>query len=413
MPVDLRPIGPPKQYPPPGPRLRTWLFVWIACVILTDGAVLLLWPHGMPAQGAWFLFLVAGLPNAIFGALFMMHRIGYESAHLRTLYYNEHREKRRRRMIARGQQALHLLDYAYQLPLKDGTLARTVTDGPELLKAQVLRDGTTIVRHTRLPDEPDSDTSDPRLLQVLHQASLTRDGKLYAQLLAPLAATLEKLLHVGPAPAVRLVVADPARSGHALALMHTVVGAFGLPALECSMVPGSDGLTPVDAWLDANETRPLLVIAVQLHGVPPDGSAEGGVALLFASETARLPEGITARATLHRPVWRQPAELAEAIALATLWGKSAPAAIERGWLTGFDADEHTMIAGACRRTGLTALTGYGAWCAPDRAIGHAGVAAGWLALVAATESGSSKPQLIMNRVQTMQAAILYAHPEPT
>lgn len=413
MPVDLEQIGLPQQYPPPGPPARTWLFVWVACMILVVGAVLLLWPRGTPAHGAWFWLLAAGLPNAIFIALVAWSRTYYESAHLHVLFYNEHRERHRLTLIDRGQRALRLVGYAYQLPLQDGTFAKTVIDGPALLKAQPLRDGSTIVRHTRLSDQVASAPSDPLLVQVLQQAPLTREGKLYAQLLAPLTGMLEKFLHAGSAPAVRLVVSDPSLADEGLRQLRTVVGAFGLPALECDMVIGSDGLMPIDAWLDANETRPLLMIAVQLHDVPPDGSAEGGAALLLAPETARLPDGITVCAVLHRPVSAQLTELAESIALATLWGKAAPSAVASAWLTGFDAHEHTQISSACRQTRLNGLTRHEARYAPDRAIGHAGVAAGWLAIVAAAECSSESPQLIMNHVQTIQAAILHAHPAET
>lgn len=413
MPVDLKQIGPPRQYPPPGPRLRTWLFVWAGCVTLIAGAVLLLWPSNLPAHGAWFWLWVAGLPNAVFITLVAWNRMHYESVHLQVLFYNDHRENRRRQLIALGQQGLHLLGYAYRLPLKGGTLAQTVIDGPELLQAQSLRDGHTIVRHTRLPDDTDIDPSDLGLLQALYRAPLTREGKLYARLLAPLAGTLNRLAAAGAAPAVHLVLPGDALADEVLEQLRAVIGAFDLPALDCRVTADSEGLMPIDAWLDAKNARPLLVLAIQLNDVPPEDSAEGGVAILLAAEAACLPAGLKPCATIHRPVVCQSEELAEAIALATLWGNADPAAIGQAWLTGFDSHQYTQISEACRLSGLTGVTSHKSRYVPDRAIGHAGAAAGWLAIVAATECGAESPQLIMNRAQTIQAAILRTHSKST
>jgi hypothetical protein len=411
MPVDLKQIGPPRQYPPAGPRARTWLFVWAACVIVITGGVLLLWPVGTPAKGLWFWLLAAGLPTGVFIALFSISRAAYEGAHLMALYYNDHRETRRQTLIAQGQQALHLLASAHCLPMESGTLAKSVIEGPALLKAQPTRDGRTIVRHTRLPDDLDGPAANARLAQVLRQApSLSRHGRLHAHLIAPLATTLDELLRCGLAPAVRLIVGDGMQAVRELQQLRTVIRAWGLPVLDCDALPTTDGLMVADAWLDAQDPRPLLVIAAQLNDIPVEGSAEGGTALLLAASSTRLPETVTPRATLCRPVAAQPDALAEGMALAMLWGRCAPETIEHAWTTGFDAQENALVADACRATGLNGVSRYEARHIPERAIGHAGAAAGWLAVAAAMEHAANSPQLIMNRVQAVQTAVLYAQP---
>jgi hypothetical protein len=413
MPVDLKQIGPPKQYPARGPGLRVWLVVWVVCVLLVDGAVLLLWPKSTPAQGAWFWLLIAGLPNVVFFALVAWNRAHYESQHLHALYYNDHRERRRRELIAEGQRFLHVLGYTYQLPLKRGAFAQTVAEGESVLKAQPLRDGSTIIRHLRLPDDAEHDTSDPRLAQVLQRSTLAREGKLHAHLLAPLVDMIEALVASGVSPAIRLVITDGEPVESALEQIHIVMGAFHLPAFERKAIPGSGGLMLIDEWLDAKEPRPLLVIATALHDVPPEESTEGGVAMLLVPESLRLPQGVAPCATFYRPVSRLADELGEGIALSMLWGKAAPPAIEHAWVTGFAEDQHTLIGEACRRTDLARLTTYASRYNPDRVVGHAGVAAGWLAAAAASECGAACPQLILNRASAMQAAIVHAHPVKT
>jgi hypothetical protein len=409
MPVDLKQIGPPRQYPPRGPALWVWLIVWLTCAFLIDGAVLLLWPKNTPAQGAWFWWLVAGLPNAVFLAIVAWSRADYESRHLHVLYYNDHRERRRIQLIEDGQRSLKMLGYGYELPLERGTLAETVAQGKRLLKAQPSRDETAIVRHLRLPDDVEHDVREKRLAQVLQPSSLTREGRLYARLLAPMIDLIETLAAAGAPPAVRLVVADRAAVEKALEQARFVLSALDLPALECKAVLGSDGLMPIDAWLDANELRPLVVMAATLHDVPPAESTEGGVVLLLAPESLYLPRELESCATIHRPVSSLAGELGEGVALALLWGKAAPLSVEHAWVTGFTEGQHTLIGEACRRTGVERLAAHASRYNPDSVVGHAGGAAGWLAIAAAVEHGAESAQLILNGARTMQAAIVRAH----
>jgi hypothetical protein len=169
---------------------------------------------------------------------------------------------------------------------------------------------------------------------------------------------------------------------------------------------------PVDAWLDARETRPLLVVAVQLHDRPPEDSAEAGVALLFLPEAVALPDALMPCAMLHRPAAVPPGELAEGLAFATLWARMDSAAVRQAWLTGFDAQGLTQVTQACRRAGLEQLTKFEARRMPDSVLGHAGLASDWLAVAAAAEHGADAPQfIILNHTPaTCQAAILQAHP---
>lgn len=413
MPVDLKQLGPPRQYPPRRLRLRAWLPVWIVCVLLIDGTVLLLWSKNTTAQGAWFWLLIAGLPNAVFIALVAWNRAHYESEHLQVLYYNDHRERRRLELIHEGQQPLKMLGYAYRLPLEQGALAKTVAQGKSLLKAQPLPDGTTIVRHLRLPDDAECDAADSRLTQIVQRSSLARNGELYAQLLAPLVDMIEALVASGASPTIRLVVEDGAPAEQALEQIRVVVSAFHLPALECKAAPGSDGLMLIDAWLDAKDQRPLLVIAGTLHDIPPPESTEGGVALLLVPESLRLPPGLAPCAAIHRPVSRHADELGEGAALAMLWGKANPSSVRHAWVAGFDDHQHMLIGEACRHVGLVPLTTNESRFNLDRIVGHAGSASGWLAVAAAAESGADYPQLILNRARTMQAAVVQAYPPQT
>lgn len=410
MPVDLKQLGPSKAFPSRGPGIRVWLVVWAVCVVIADGILLLLWPHNSPARGAAFWLPLAGLPNVLFLVIAILARAQYEGAYLHAMFYNDHREQRRRSLIERGQQLVRVLDFSYRLPIAEGELARTLVEGPPMLKTQPLRDNTGVARHTRLPDDSDSTSSSPLLTQLFQQVPLDRAGREYVRLLAPLVKAIKLLLQAGLTPAVRLVVADLVSYGDALAQLRTVIRALNLYLPDCQAIAAADGLMPVDAWLDAREMRPLLVIAVQVHEKPPEDSAEAGVALIFLPQTAALPGALTSRATLHRPVAVPPHELAEALALAMLWGRVTSSAVKQAWLTGFDAQEQMQVTQACRRAALDPLTKFEARRMPDSVLGHAGLAAGWLAVAAASELGADAPQFILNRTPAAcQAVILQGH----
>jgi hypothetical protein len=414
VPVDLNQIGPPKQYPRTGLEIRAWLIMWFACAVLIGGAVILLWPRNTPVQGPLFWSLLAGLPNAAFIAFIAWNRACLESVHLHVLFYNDYRERHRAELIADGQRALHVLGYAYRLPLETGTFAQTVTTGPAPLTSQPTRDESAIMRHMRLPDNDVAlDTSESRTNDLPAQLALTREGRLFAHVLTPLVDTIRSLIANGTPPAIRLIMQNDALIDPALAQLDAVTRAFDLPALECQTVSASTGLMLIDAWLDAKNSQPLLVLAAALNETPSPGSAEGGVCLLFASQGTGLPQALAPCATIHRPVAVPVDRLAEGIALAALWGHADPKTAEHAWITGFDEQQHVLISNACRRTGLSTLVNHSRRHNPDDAIGHTGAAAGWLSIAAAVEHGVASPQMILNRTRAVEAAIVRVHSSPS
>lgn len=416
MPIWLSQIGPPRQYPARGPQFRQWLFIWVACALVGAAMVLLLWPEVMPAHGPRFWLMIAGTPNVVFAVLFGIRRDIYETEYLRALYYNQHRESRRRELIACGQQPLRVLAYSYRFPLDGKSLVQTILEGPAVLRTQPLRDSSAVVRHTRLPDnDVDGKPVDPILAKVLQHMPLTPYGKLYAHLLAPLVNVLRELSKAEPGrlPVVRLVIDAANAMPDQLDQLRTVIHACGLPSLDCQFAHAAESFMLADAWLDAKILYPLLVVAVQLHTVPPPDSTEGGVTVLLVGPTLQLPDTLEQQATLHRPAAADPIMLSAGVATAIRWGKANADAIQHIWTTGFRANDNTLLATACRESGLTSLANQDAQHSPDGAIGYAGAAAGWLSIAAAVESGKDGPQLIMNRTENIQTAVLYATKKPS
>jgi hypothetical protein len=163
-----------------------------------------------------------------------------------------------------------------------------------------------------------------------------------------------------------------------------------------------------DAWLDAKEARPLLIVATAWHEAgPPEGSAEGCVAVLLTTGYFRLPDTVKVAALLHRPVAGLAAEIEYGFTNAALWGNADAASIVGAWITrpvdGCDK--------ALRAARMDAIAKDAAQRRPDRIVGDFGHGNGWLAVAAAIESGAADgPQLVIDGVQS---ALLHITPATT
>jgi hypothetical protein len=427
MPVDLSAAGLPGAYPSQGPRLVPWLAIWALCGGMGAAVALLLWPAGTPARGAWFWFCVAGMPNALFFGLLGIARAGYEAAYLHALYRNQHRQAWLSQRVSYAQRPLQVLGVGYCLPLGGKGLSESLAGTTLLIKAQAPRRGSGTIVHGRFGDDdplfaPVDEAAEDDSLPPAGEAAgaaappcedISPLVRMIAQTLAPLTDNLHALSQYGEtyAPAVRVLVSAEATDIRVQQVRHALRIA-GLPAFECHAAPAADGLLLADAWLDAREKRPLLVIAAEWHDTPPVGSTEGGVAVLLGPGVFQLPEPVRVLANLHRPVAGELAALADVLANAVLWGKADAPAVNPAWISGLDTGHDTALLVALGTASLTGVTKPDMQHRPDRVVGHAGAAGGWLSIAAAVESGTAGPHLILNHTQTAQAAILYVNPLP-
>lgn len=405
MPVDLSPAGLPSAYPH-GPRFLPWLAIWAVCNVFGPALALLVWPKGEPAHGAWFWFCVVGLPNGLFFFLLGIARGGYEAFWYQAHYRNIHRRRWINQRVRFAQQSLHVLGIGYCLPFGGNSLAGVMEAEKSLLTIQAPRGGPGKIPHLRFADH------DPRLDNPVEDAEKEPPAPVVhviRRALEPLAVRMHALSQYERAhwPQVRVL----AESGLAALREQQVRDALriaGLPPLQCQAVPATDGLLVADAWLDARERRPLLVIAAAWHDdEPPAGSTEGCVAVLLGPGFYQLPEPVRAIGTLHRPVADDFTELEYVFGNAVIWGKADPTAITRAWITRISGEHDTALLAALRSASLSGVAKHEAQNRPDRIVGDAGPVNGWLSIAAAIETGASGPQLI---VDSAQAAILYVTP---
>ncbi|MGU7770647.1 hypothetical protein ACV229_10755 [Burkholderia sp. MR1-5-21] len=437
MPVDLSPAGLPSAYPAHGPRFVPWLFGWVLCCGIGAAAVLLLWPAGTPAQGAQFWLCLLGIPNAVYFTALGIARAVYEADCLYALFRNRHRASWLRDRILTAQRPLQILGAGYCLPLGGKSIGEILTGKTSLLEARVPRSGINRIVHTRFADDdpllqedadesesfdddlfgaidiehveiaaPDSDPTPPVPVPV---PSVVR---VMTQALVPLIESLQALSQYGPkyAPAVR-VMSAPETADMRVNQVRQALQRAGISDLECCAVSPVDGLMLTDAWLDTAELRPLLVVAAEWHAAPPLGSTEGAVAVLLGPGVFQLPELVSVMGLLHRPVADDLEHMDAMLANSVLWGKADAPTVDTAWISGLDGSHETKLIAALRNAGLMGVTGQDAQRRPDRIIGYAGTAGGWLSIAAALEAGPGT-RLILHAPSPpsiAQAAILHVN----
>lgn len=435
MPIDLSPAGLPSAYPVHAPRLLPWLFGWVLCCGVGAAIVLLLWPASTPASGAWFWLCLFGIPNAVFFITLAIARTVYEADYLYARLRNQHRAAWLGTRIHAAQQPLQVLGVGYYLPLDGQSIGEVLAGTTSLLEARVPRNGSRRIVHTRFADDDavfdqnagESVEQDDTALEITdteHDAAQTPDDepvtvqpvvRVIELALAPLVERAQTLSQCGPkcVPAVR-VMSDAEMADARVAQAKQALQRVGLGDLECRPVSATDGLMLADAWLDAAEQRPLLVIAAEWQDAPPlPGSTEGAVTVLLGPETLQLPETTKALGRLHRPVADALEDLDAVLTNSVLWGNADTAAVATAWISGLDSSHDTKLLAALRSANLAGLAQQETQRQPDRMVGRIGAAGGWLSIAAAIEAGSGTQLILHVPVSTSiaQAAILHVSEE--
>ncbi|MDQ7977575.1 hypothetical protein QYH69_10030 [Paraburkholderia sp. SARCC-3016] len=421
MPIDLSPAGPPSAYPAHGPRFWPWLGIWFFTNAVGATIVVLLWPAGTPTRGLEFWFWVFGMPNSVFVMLLGLDRAGYETHWLRAHYRNIHRRNWLDDKVREAQQPLRVLGIGYSVPLGDQSLAEAIESGKSVMKVQRPRRGPGTILHTRFAEDetqtddpsdvrPDENNGEADRQPAPQPQQVATIALKIAQALEPLVPSLRALTAYDPVhwPEAR-VLAEPGEEASHVQHVRDALRVAGLPPLACHAVCAADGLLVADAWLDAREHRPLLVIAATWHDAkPPANSCEACVAVLLDSGFYRLPAPVNVIGLLHRPVAGELSALGDLFANASIWGNVAGADVKRAWITGLDSEHDTALVAAFREASLSAIAKQDAQRRPDRIVGDAAAVNSWLSMAASLGSGEPGPHLIVDRAQ---AAILHVYPQ--
>jgi hypothetical protein len=237
------------------------------------------------------------------------------------------------------------------------------------LKAQTVRGGGESLRHSRLPG------NSTHCAEILCQAM--RD------IFCDLAPSLEQLPDNTPL-ALCLEINTQLAPDLVQLAWQTAWAASGIRH-PVETVEGN-GLAVVDDWLDQRIDDPalLLVIALQVAPLHPEGTGEAAVGVLMGNRLtqATLPP----MAYLHRPQQEcapGQASLADAARQALGWVPLPAGDVERIGCVGIPLQRAVELNPVIHELALT--PGLAPYC-PDALIGSAGCASPWLAIAVATQA---------------------------
>ncbi|WP_246184168.1 hypothetical protein [Paraburkholderia bonniea] len=360
-------------------------------------STLLIWPKTTPTGSAWFWICLLVFPGLAWCVAFGLRLHYYDDETARLQAEAETREQDRAETIRFASEPLAVLSSVYLCALGPGA-AYGMTQQAMTLNTQKPLSGGHSIRHTALA--------------FLGADVRERYSDCFIKLLSQMHASLETIPQHVPLD-VQLQISADKHQSTLLALWQICWQTFGYRPAPATLLSPTTGLMSVDTWLDIQGGPALekftLIVSVQLHDTPPQNSTEAAVALLLNWAPLAERHGLQPLARLHRPVEATTNALDDALATTLLWGDVTAPEVNHLWQAGLEPhDKSALVQGASNLAfGVSQTEALSGIHDIDAALGHPGVASGWLACALALEHAaqSSTPQLIACREGTLRLAI--------
>ncbi|HDR9797996.1 TPA: hypothetical protein QDC59_001561 [Burkholderia cenocepacia] len=398
MPVDFDKLPPEEPVPDRPPSRFVWTIVFFVIVLACTFAVLLLWPKSEPTQSFWFWICITVYPVGIAAFVVLRRYSVFEGRRLDAIAWNDAREKYLNRVFEDASQPLVLVAAAYRFAsdAKDDALDKLLDGSIKLEPRIALKHDAPV--NARWFDQPNTDEDGNRFNSDDERQRHVREW-VFGELIGDVADAIRALpseLKV----AIQLVLPDVANPGEALASWDRQWMKSKLQLHKVEVLPEPPDLMALDAWLDRinqkRDQQARLLIFVRLNSVlqalPPDGSAEAGVALLVMPEPTQHRFKTDSIARLHRPNDTNGCPVDIALARALRWGRMEPSAVSRIWQCALDPAVKNAVTAAVVKAGITGTT-----TNIDYIVGHAGEVASWLGIACAAKAiaRDGTPQLLV------------------
>ncbi|WP_175780322.1 hypothetical protein [Burkholderia anthina] len=404
MPVDFDKLPPEESEPDKAPSRFVWTIVFFVIVLAGIFAVLLLWPKGEPTQSFWFWICITVYPVGIAAFVMLRRYSAFEGRRLDAIAWNDAREKYLNRVFDDASHPLALVaaTYRFMSDANDDAFDKLL-DGSIKLEPRIALKHDAPPLNARWFDQPDTDEDGNRLNSDDERQRHVREWT-FGALISDVAGAIRAL----PSElklAIQLVLPGVANPDEALASWDRQWAKSNLQPLKAEFLPDPPDLMALDTWLDRigekrdQEARLLVFVRLNpvLQALPPDGSAEAGVALLVVPELVQLRFKIDSIARLHRPNDTDDCPADVALARALRWGRMEPSAVSRIWQSALDPAVTNTVTAATVKAGIT-----GKPANIDYMVGHAGEAASWLGAVCAAKAVArdGTPQLLVTTGKT-------------
>lgn len=369
----------PDCYPRPDhPKVSRWFAVLAAMLVIS---VILMRIFGRYIDTRHFWLIAIGTPVVIWTVSFIIRMWAWSLQDSKGNGFDRRREQWILSETRRARRALQVLNTTFITAHQEDeqrSVADDMLNNHSIIISQSDWKGEKSRRLSRITAEPE-DT--PGLVI----------SRLFSELIADLP------VHQFPENASLVVILDVSSSLSFPAVRNIWQEAWQESGITCALeYTGSNGPGVVNHWLDhrIKDDAMLLIVGLQIDPVVSNNTAEAAVALLLGNRLTQ--EALEPLALLHRPDAAPTGELREGMNMAAYNVPLKENIVKNLWLAGLTGEQRAEVI-ECQNAHPAQSVEDEAVISLDTSMGHAGAAAPWLAIAAATEIArqTQSPQMII------------------
>lgn len=369
----------PECYPRPvPPKITRWIVILVMMLVIS---VIFMRVFERYVDSKYFWLFAIGTPVALWSISFGFRMLVWSLQDSKANGFDRQREQWILRETRRARRALQILNTTFITAHKNDAqelVAVEMQNNLSIITSQVDWKGNESQRVSRFAVDPEETTT-------------FLIARLFSELLAD--------LPVGqfPEKASLVVTLDISSSLPFVAVREIWDEVWQESGISCDVeYVASSGLGGVTHWLDhrIKDEAMLLIVGLQVDPAVSDNTAETGVALLLGNRLTQ--ETLDPVALLHRPDPSPAGELSEGMRIAAYNVPIKENIVKNLWLAGITGEQRTEVIG-CQNAHPVQSVDDEAVISLDTSMGHAGAAASWLAIAAATEIArqTQSPQMII------------------
>jgi len=369
----------PECYPRPvTPKKTRWIAVLVAMLVIN---VIFMRIFGRYIDNNHFWLVAIGTPVVVWIVTFGFRMWIWSLQDSKANGFDRRREQWILSETSRARRALQVLNTTFitaHQANEQVSVAVEMLNNHSIIISQSDRKGEESRRLSRILTEPE-DT--PGLVI----------SRLFSELIAELP------VHQFPETASLVVILDVSSSLSFPAVRDIWQETWQESGITCA-VEHTDSIGPgvVSHWLDhrIKDEAMLLIVGLQIDPVISNNTAEAAVALLLGNRLTQ--EALEPLALLHRPDASPTGELREGMNMAAYNVPLKENIVKNLWLAGLTGEQRAEVI-VCQNAHPAQSVENDAVVSLDTSMGHAGAAAPWLAIAAATEIArqTQSPQMII------------------
>lgn len=369
----------PECYPRPvTPKKTRWIAVLVAMLVIS---VIFMRIFGRYIDNNHFWLVAIGTPAVVWIVTFGFRMWVWSLQDSKANGFDRRREQWILSETRRARRALQVLNTTF--------ITAHQANEQVSVAVEMLNNHSIIISQSDWNGEESR-----RLSRILTEPEDTPGGvisRLFSELIADLP------VHQFPETASLVVILDISSSLSFTAIRDIWQEAWQESGVTCALeYTDSNGPGVVNHWLDhrIKDDAMLLIVGLQIDPVVSNNTAEAAVALLLGNRLTQ--EALEPLALLHRPDAAPTGELREGMNMAAYNVPLKENIVKNLWLAGLAGEQRAEVI-ACQNAHPAQSVEDEAVISLDTSMGHAGAAAPWLAIAAATEIArqTQSPQMII------------------